>query len=169
MRWVRLGLQVIGAASLVLLIVAAWFVYRSMTEHVDAATRHDVAFVLNWGGISTNQDYKVTGSYRSPRSFTGDHLDSYCIQISKFEVSDIERAEWRDAPETNPILVDALELGVNDAHAHASCFPSFSEANSGEMNIKFESVVLHDGQATSADIILYAPKTKMLYYLSFKT
>jgi hypothetical protein len=169
MKWVRLGLQIVGAAALLGLGVFAWMIYRDMTEHVGAAGKNDVLFVLNWGGIKTDQEVRVIGSYRSPRSLTGDHLDSYCIQISKFELADLGKNEWHDGPAANPILADALELAVNDARQHASCFPTFAEANSSAMKISFTSVVLNDSQATAADIILYAPKTKMLYYVSFKT
>jgi hypothetical protein len=169
MKWLRLGLQIVGAISLVLLLVMTSMVYRDATEHVDAANPKDLLFVLNSGGIPTDQNIKVVGSYRSPHSFTGDHFDSYCIQISRFEVSDLDKKEWHDGPEANPILVAALELGVNDAHGHSGCFPAFAEANSSVMKIKFPSVMLHDGFATSADIILYSSKDKMLYYVSFKT
>lgn len=169
MKWVRLALQMIGATALLGLAVFAWMIYRDMTEHVDVAGKKDVLFVLNWGQINTDQDVKVIGSFRGPRSFTGDHLDSYCIQVSKFEVADSAKNEWHDGPAANPILADALELAVNTARAHANCFPTFAEANSSTMKISFTSIVLHDGQPTAADIILYAPKAKMLYYVSFKT
>jgi hypothetical protein len=169
MKWVRLGLQIIGAAALLALSGFGWMIYGDMTEHVGAAGKNDVLFVLNWGGIKTDQEISVIGSYRSPRNLTGDHSDSYCIQISKFELADFAKDEWHDGPAANPILADALELAVNDARQHASCFPTFDEANSSVMKISFTSVVVHDGQATAADIILYAPKTKMLYYVSFKT
>jgi hypothetical protein len=144
-------------------------VYWQTSEHIDAAGSRGVSFVLNVGDIDTHQDIKVVGSYRSPRSFTGDHFDSYCIQISRFDLSNAAEKYWREGPEANTILLDALELGVNDAHDHASCFPTFAEANSSAMKIRFASVVVNDGQATAADIVLYAPKTKMLYYVSFKT
>lgn len=169
MKWFRFGLQIVGAASLLALGIFAWMVYRDMTEHVNAAGNKDVLLVLNWGGLSTNQTIHLVGSYRSPRSFTGDHIDSYCIQLSKFELTDVAKEQWHEGPEANPILADALELAVNDAHDHAACFPTFAEANSSTMKMKFGTVVLHDRQATAAEIVLFDPKTKMLYYVSFKT
>ena len=164
-----MGLQIIGAAALLGLGVFAWLLHRETSEHVNAAGKSDVLFVLNSGDIRTDQDIKVIGSYRSPHSFTGDHLDSFCIQISKFELSNGTEKYWSERPEADPVLVNALELGVNDAHDHASCFPTFAGVNSDAIKVRFLSVVVHDRQATAADIILYAPKTKMLYYLSFKT
>jgi hypothetical protein len=170
MKWFRIGLEVIGASSLLFFgVVAAWTFHNSTSERVNTAKRKDVLFVLNWGGVSTNQDFKIIASYQSPRSFTGDHLDYYCIELSKFEVSDYEKNDWHDGPEQNPLLADALELSVNDARQHGDCFPSADEANSATMKIMFWSVELHGRQPTSADIILYNPKNKRLYYVSYKT
>jgi len=37
------------------------------------------------------------------------------------------------------------------------------------MKIMFCYVILHDRQPTAANIILYNPKNKRLYYVSYKT
>src|ERR1700675_2136296 len=113
MKWLRPCLQIIGALSLVLMAVAAiavaWGIYNGTSEKFNKATRKDSLFILNWGGISTNQNFRVVASYQSPRSFTGDHLDYYCIDLPKFEVADAEKVEWHDGPEKNPLLAEALE------------------------------------------------------------
>ena len=139
------------------------------SEKVNRAKARDVLFILNWGGITTNQVFKVIASYESARSVTGDHLDYYCIELSKFDVADFAKNEWHDGPEKNPLLAEALELGVNDARQHGDCFPSAEEANSEAMKIMFWSVVIHGHQPTGADIILYDPRNKRLYYVSYKT
>jgi len=173
MKWLRLSLQTIGALSLLLLsvagVVVALSIYSGTSEKFNKATRKDSLFILNRGGISTNQNFKVIASYQSPRSLTGDHLDYYCIELPKFEVADAEKNEWHDGPEKNPLLVEALELAVNDAHMHGECFPPVEKANSEAMKIMFVSVTLHDREPTAAEIILYDTNNSKLYYVSFKT
>lgn len=173
MKWLRLSLQTIGALSVLLFLIAAILVgsdlYSGMSDKFNRATPKDVLFVLNWGGISTNQTFKVIGSYQSRRSFTGDHVDYYCIELPKFEVTDLQKNEWHDAPEENPLLAQALEVAVNGAHEHIDCFPPTEKANSKAMKLKFVSVTLNDRFATAADIILYDRDNGRLYYVSFKT
>jgi len=149
-------------------VAVGWTVYSGMSESFNKATPKDSLFILNWGGISTNQNFKVIASYQSKRSFTGDHVDYYCIDLPKFEVADIQKNEWHDGPEENPLLAEALELALNTA-SHSNCLPSVEKANSKAMKIKFVSVALNDRFPTAADIILYDTESGRLYYVSFKT
>jgi hypothetical protein len=172
MKWLRLALEVIGASALLAVAIGTiWFIHdmTSTKASIDTAKGKDALFILNWGGIPTNQDFRILSSYRSPRSMTGDHIDAYCIELSKFEVADYAKDQWQNGPEKNPLLAEALQLGADDAHEHARCFPSAKEADSEGMRIMFGSVILHGRQPSAADIILYAPKSKILYYVSYKT
>ncbi|SRR3979411_1870647 len=170
MKWLRIVLEAIGASSiLALVVVSAWFFYSKTSDKVDAAKRNDVLFIFNSSGIASNQDFRILSSYQSRRSMTGDHLDFYCIEISKFDVADWAKELWRDGPEMEPLLAEALESAVNDARQHSPCFLPLQEANSEGIKVAFESVVLYGRHPTAADIILYAPRKKMLYYVSYKT
>ncbi len=170
MKWLRVGLEIVGALSLLLLLVGAvWIVRQGTSDKVNRAKREDALFILNYGGIATNQNFKVIASYESARSFTGDHLDYYCIELPKFEIADYAKQGWHDGPEKNPLLVEALKLGINDVRAHTDCFPSADEANSEAVQIMFGSVTLHGQWPTAADIILYEQKRNRLYYVSYKT
>jgi len=113
-----LSLQVVGALALMAGAIVGALIYRQTTEHVDAAGNRDALFVLNSGDIKTAQKIEVIGSFRSGRSFTGDHLDVYCIQLSRFDLSHASEKYWHEGPEGNRILADALELSVNDARDH---------------------------------------------------
>src|SRR6476469_2702754 len=116
MKWLRVGLEIVGAASLLVgMALVAWIVYGNASDKVNKATRKDAQFILNGSGLSTNQDYKIISSYESSRSLTGDHLDYYCIELPKFEVAEWAKEEWQNLPEQNPILAAALQLAVNDA------------------------------------------------------
>ena len=172
MKWSRAGLITIGAASLLIAVGTAWLIMgiaSVRSERFNRAKAKDVLFILNWGGISTNQSFKVVASYESPRSLTGDHLDYYCIELSRFDVAEPAKSEWHDGPEKDPVLAEALEFGVNDARQHGDCIPSALEANSEAMKVMFRSVVKYGRQPTAADIMLYDPKTKRLYYVTYKT
>lgn len=170
MKFLRIALEVIGALSLLVVLAASAWIFRSASaDKVNKTKPQDVRFILNWGGIPTNQNIKVIASYESARSFTGDHVDYYCIQLSKFEVPGPEKAEWHNGPEENPILAEALELGINSTGQYGDCFPSVEDATSGALKIMFWSVILHGREPTAADIILYDPRNKRLYYVSYKT
>jgi hypothetical protein len=170
MKWVRIGLEVLGATFLLGAVgLGAWIVWGNSSNKFNKASRKDVQFILNWGGLSPNQEYKIISSFESARSFTGDHLDYYCIELSKFDVAERAKNEWHDGPETNPLLSDALQLAVEDARHHGGCIPAIEQANSSAMKIMFPQVVAHNRFATAAEIILYDPEKRMLYYVSFKT
>jgi len=170
MKWFRVALEMIGGASLLAVVCfGSWYLYSNFSEKVNKASRKDAVFILNVGGLSPDQDYRITSSYESSRSFTGDHLDYYCIELPKFEVAEWAKDQWHSGPETDSLLADALELAVNDARQHGGCIPSAQEANSAGMKIMFWQVVLHDRQPTAADIILYDSQKQKLYYVSFKT
>jgi hypothetical protein len=171
MKWLRVALEMIGAASLLALaFFGARIVYNNSSDKVNKATRKDAMFILNWSGLSTNQDYRIISSYESSRSFTGDHLDYFCSALPKFEVAEWAKDEWHDGPEKDSLLADALELAVGDARQHGGgCIPPVEEANSATMKVMFPQVVLRNRQASAADVILYDPQKRRLYYVSFKT
>ena len=168
LKWVRVGLEIIGAATLIFLVTLGVSITQQSTAKINKAKPRDVFFILNASEIPTNQNLKVLASYESSRSFTGDHLDYYCIDLPRFEVSDRAKNNWYDGPEENPILAEALVEGANEAHQGNGCFPSPGEANSGNMKIKFGNVDVIDRHSNSADITLYDPKNSKLYYVNYK-
>jgi hypothetical protein len=168
LKWVRVGLEIIGAASLIFLVTLGVSIIQQSREKINKAKPKDVLFILNASEIPTNQNLKVLASYESSRSFTGDHLDYYCIVLPRFEIADRAKNYWHDGPEENPVLAEALEQGANDAHQGNGCFPPPEEANSGNMKIKFGDVDVIDRHPNSADITLYDPKNSKLYYVSYK-
>jgi hypothetical protein len=169
-KWFRMGLEVLGAVTLLAIVVLGISVmYSGSKDRINRASRKDVAFILNWAGISTDQNYRVVSSYESARSFTGDHLDYSCIELPRFETADPQKGDWHSGPESNPLIAEALQLALSDAHQRGTCVPAVQEANSPAMQMMFPQVLLRNGHATAADIILYDSKQRMLYYVSFKT
>jgi hypothetical protein len=169
MKWLRLSLEAVGGLALLSALIFAGGIYSDFSEKVNKATRKDVLFVLNWGGLPAEQDYKVVASYQSPRNFTGDHLDYFCIDLPRYEVAQWAKTDWQEAPEQNPLLAEALDLALAAAREHGDCIPSPEEVKTTGTKIMFQKVVLRSHQATAADIILYAPHKRVLYYVSFKT
>ena len=166
MRTLSIALQAIGALAIVaILAIAVWIVWPS------GGGKQDATFVLNWTGISPAQNWKVISSHVSARSLTGDHTDFYCIQLEKFDVKETNSLEqWRDGPETNPLLAEAVRFGANWAHTQSpSCFPSPDRANSKDMKIFIWSTTIHDRRPTAADVILFEPSTNRLFYVGYKT
>ena len=168
LKWACVGLEIIGAATLIFLVALGVSIIQQSTDKINKAKSKDVLFILSASGIPANQNLNVLASYESSRTFTGDHLDYYCIELSKFEVADRAKNNWHDGPEQNPILAEALEEGANEAHQGNGCFPSPGEANSGNMKINFGNVDVINRHPNSADITLYDPKRSKLYYVSYK-
>lgn len=171
MKFLKLALQTTGAVSLLAVLgMGCWILYGNSRDKINKSSRKDALFILNWGGLPTNQDFRILSSYESSRTFTGDHLDYYCIVLPKFEISVQTKDQWHDGPESDPLLVSALETAINDAHeAGGGCIPSIQEANSPAMKMLFPSVVLSNRYALAGDIILYDSKRRMLYYVGYKT
>jgi len=124
MRGLRVSLEVLGAVALLAVIVfGVSVVYSGSRDRINQANRKDVAFILNWAGIATDQNYRVVSSYESARSFTGDHLDYFCIELPRFEIADQQKGDWHSGPESNPLIAEALQLALGDAHQRATCVP----------------------------------------------
>ncbi len=57
MKWFRVALEVIGAASLLAVVgFGSWNLYSNSSERVNKANSKDALFILNWGSLSTDQD-----------------------------------------------------------------------------------------------------------------
>jgi hypothetical protein len=165
-RAISIALQAIGALAIVAVLAIAAWIYLPLSSG-----KRDATFVLNWTGISTAQKWQVISSHVSARSLTGDYTDYYCIQLEKFEVKDRRNLEqWRDGPETNPLLAEAVRFGAHWAHTQSpSCFPSPDRANSRDMKIYVWSTTIHDRRPTAADVIFFEPSTNRLFYVGYKT
>jgi hypothetical protein len=169
-RYIAKGLQIFGAFSLAAVVIALGYLAYAVASNVDkenVATKRSVEFVLNWGGLKTSQEYEVVSSFQSERSFTGDHLDHYCIQISDFSPRDNEKENW--------LIVSRLSGPVKEASIAAQQSGNASQcfgrdiANVGELMTYVWSATLSSRHITAYDIIFFDPQTKRLLYVSDKT
>ena len=165
MSFIAKGFQVFGALALAAIL--AVFGYITYFFVSDTATKDNVQFVFNWGGIKTNQDYKVLSSFESQRSLNGDHLDHYCIQITDFSPSANEKENWASISELNSVAQEAVSQAQTNGKA-TQCFGR-ELGKSPELQAYVWSVTLHGRSVTAYDIILFDAQTKRLLYVSDKT
>lgn len=99
MKFFRSFLQSLGALSLILLgLLAIYFVTAGWSSK-KITDKDDARFVLNWGGLSTDQDWSIIAGSASPRNITGDHTDYYCIQLQDISINQQNPIEWQAGPE----------------------------------------------------------------------
>jgi hypothetical protein len=171
MKAVRLILMALGVLFLTAIVgvAAAWTYSRSQySERIDRAGEKDVVIVLNWGGLNRNQPYKVISSYQSQQSFTGDHEDYFCIQITEFRPDARNVTEWVFGEELNSIIADARRLAFKVGEP-ANCFGQILPADSSDVAAYIWSIDLHGRFPASANIIFYHRPTNRLLYVSYKT
>lgn len=171
MKGIRFFLKVIGALVLcTCALTIAWYFLLSPFAGGGLSTKNP-EFILNWAGVNSNQAWEVVDASVSPRNITGDHVDYYCIQLERFDVDDRSlREDWRQGPEENALLADAVRSGAKWAHHEGGeCFPSPDVANSERVQILFWSMTTQGRRPATAKIILYEPESKKLFYVSYKT
>jgi hypothetical protein len=170
---IRVVFQTIGVLATVLCLAGAvWFIYIFNTIDQDKTnlSSQDAIFVLNWGGIVTEQDWSVIKGLQGQRGFQGDYTDFYCIQLEAFSFQDPSyEKEWHLGPEQNSLFADAVKAAVTRVkeQPNSECFPNPEVANSADMKISIEKVGFSGYNVTAAEIIFYSEKKMQLYYVGF--
>jgi hypothetical protein len=171
-KYVRGLLQIIGVLALLALLGAAAFIVHSVflqREVTAAASAREVAFVLNWGGINPNQSYSVVSTYKSPVSMHGDHLEVHCIQLSSFEVAEMQKEGWRVGPDPNPLVAKALSQAANLGQSE-KCFSKGAASDlTGVHSFVWAMHFRGREHIEGAQVLLYEPATRRLLYVSHET
>jgi hypothetical protein len=170
MSFIAKGLQVFGALALASVIAVFGYItysFVSDSDHTNTATKDNVQFVFNWGGLNAKQDYKLLSSFESRRSLNGDHLDHYCIQIADFTPSANEKENWAPISALGSAAQEAVSQAQDSGNA-PQCFGR-KLGKSPELQTYIWSVTLHGRRVTAYDIILFDAQTKRLLYVSDKT
>ncbi len=170
MSFIAKGLQAFGALALVVVVAIVGYITYivvSDSDHTNTATKDDVKFVFNWGGLKPTQEYKVLSSFSSGRSLNGDHLDHYCIQITDFSPSDREKQNWSQVSALGATPQEAALQAQTNGDAE-QCFGR-KLGKSPELLAYIWSVTIHGHVVTAYDIILFDAQTKRLLYVSDKT
>jgi hypothetical protein len=156
----------IGLLALIGLVIGAFVLSReiSQEDRKDFANKSDVLFVFAWAELPPEQQVKIVGSFSSRRSFTGDHLEAYCIRFSHADTD----GKWVPWKALEKPFGQAVEFGLDFARQELSCIPSLHEVEAGGFLVKPYSLYFSHGHATGGDILLIDPATNSLYFVGFK-
>lgn len=175
-RFVAVALQGVGVLALLAAAAALGILLygrQAGQEQTAAAAfaKSDLEFALNWAGADKQQPWSIIASARSPRGFTGDHADFACIQLERFDPPAASAvAQWSGAPETDPLLRDALRAALEWARGSgAECLPDPEQANSVRFMRYFRSVTFDDRSPAAGVVFLYEPAARRLYFIDFAT
>lgn len=169
-----IGLQIVGLLALIGVVVFVvnifpWF--WPGAPKIDRVTPDKAIFVLNWGRIGDKSKIeRVLHSYESPRSFTGDGIDAYCLQIDHFpeEVlreDDSGREVWLKPPIDDALLVEALKTASMMARSdNLAWFPSAEALNSNRFYLSFWTIVAHNQMVSTVQLIAYDREDRKMYY-----
>ena len=178
------SLLIWGAISLAGVIaitgLAAYQLTFGNRAKTDFASPHDVRFVLNWCNLGESRTEKVVHSYRSSRSFTGDHLDAYAIKITRISLEELSAtnaffptARWHRGDRLPAMLDDAVRFAamfLGDGEAgEIPWFPKERNLRSDQFYVFPQSIYYYGGRPIEADLIFVRPADKMLFYFSAKT
>jgi len=162
----KTALAVIGAGALAAaafgLITFYW--HANASDRRDSASPKELLHVLNWAALPATQNFKVVHSFQSARSFTGDHVDGYCISLESVRLD----ADWKTAATLEKPFLDAVVFGLEFAAQELSCLPSSEELVARKILIKPFSLHFNSAQPGAGEVILLDPVTKELYFVSFK-
>ncbi|MEJ2230531.1 MAG: hypothetical protein P8X46_05055 [Nitrospirales bacterium] len=173
-----IALQIIGVLTLIGVVAVSVMVFpwlRPSGPKINHVTPDKAMFVLNWGQIGDKSKIqRVIHSYESPRSFTGDGIDAYCLQIDHFpeEVlpkDDAGQEVWLKPPIDDALLVEALKTATMMAHSdNLAWFPSAEALNSNRFYLNFWTIVAHNQMVTSVQLIAYDREEQKIYYADAK-
>ena len=176
-RFLGITLQFIGGIAVVVgITVGTLLVWPMWPGHakVDHANPGDLLFVLNWSGIGEKAKIQhVLHSYESRRSFTGDHIDAYSMQIDTFPEEVLARGPmgqevWLRPPLDNPILIEAIETSALMAQMAGTWFPSAEVLNSERFYVSFPMIYIRNQSVTAVQLTAYDRHEKKLYHADCK-
>ena len=159
-------------------IVGAVLILRTFqpsSARIDHVTADKAMFILHGGEIGNKSKVlHVLHSYQTPRSFTGDHVDAYCLKIDHFPEEVVRkeasgREVWLRPPIVNPILVEAIKTASMMAHSdNLAWFPSAEMLNSRRYYLSFQTIYAHNQIPTAVRLIAYDREEQNIYYADVK-
>jgi hypothetical protein len=177
-KYLRLSLQFIGGLTLLgAVVIAVWLFSVLKPGHAksDHITPEKAAFILNWADIGNKAKIsKVLHSYQSARSFTGDHVDAYSLQIDHFPEEVVKKDEfghvyWIKPPLQNRILKETINTAALSAESdNLNWFPSAKELNSARFYLRFQMVLLRDQHPSSVQLTAYDRIDHKIYHIDVK-
>ncbi|AUC79264.1 hypothetical protein CW736_07655 [Nonlabens sp. MB-3u-79] len=166
------ALTIWGGISLIgIILILGYLAYSTTIGNKtveNKATKSDVRFVLNWCRLGDERIEKVTNSYESGRSFTGDFLDAYAIDISKVTREELKNKKGFYRLDSLPkVLKDAVEMTSGWEH-EIPWFPKLEDLKKEEVYVYPWSIYCNGVTPTGAELIYVVPKNKKVYYIGTK-
>lgn len=171
MRIIKNILAILGALTVFIVVpglASLFYQISPAAEKINDASKNDVLFVFNWGGLDSTQNYEVLYSYQSPRQFQGDHLDYYCLQLEKFEPNSRNKSSWVFGSEENSLINEARELVASSGKAE-ECFDTKISGIEQDVAAYIWAVHINGRHVSGAQIILYHKPSNRALYVSFET
>jgi hypothetical protein len=171
MKLLRITLQCVGLLTLLVVAALAIYIYSGTQGRAHKVVNaREARFVLAWAGFGTLEDWKLVDGQVSARNPTGDHTDYYCIQLGARVAMPVSAAEWTVGPEHQLLYAAALESALSwGKNEGGRCLPSFDQANSSAMKVRFWRVSASDRNLDSAQVLILDPVRRRLYFVSFAT
>ena len=176
-KWFLIAWGLVCLGGAILLGVTIFFSVRTAfapePESKKPSSKADVRFVLNWCNLGDDRIEEIVHSYKSGRSFTGDHLDAEAIRISNVDAAELTKVDfgsgWVRCDKAEGVLKDAIEFVEGCLHEDGiSWFPKADELNSSGMYVYSWSIYCHGSRPTAVQLIFVRPKDKMIFYIDTK-
>lgn len=166
------ALAIWGGISLIGIILILGYLVYSMTignKNIEnEATKSDVSFVLNWCGLGEQRIEKVTNSYESSRSFTGNYLDAYAIDISEVTLDELKNKNGFYRLDSLPqVLNDAVKM-ISGWQHEIPWFPRLEDLKKEDIYVYPWSIYCNGIKPSGAELIFVVPKDKKVYYFGTK-
>lgn len=166
------ALAIWGGISLIGIILILGYLVYSMTignKNIEnEATKSDVSFVLNWCELGDQRIEKVTNSYESSRSFTGDYLDAYAIDISEVTLDELKNKNGFYRLDSLPqVLNDAVKM-ISGWQHEIPWFPRLEDLKKEDIYVYPWSIYCNGIKPSGAELIFVVPKDKKVYYFGTK-
>ncbi|QJP35406.1 hypothetical protein F0365_13860 [Nonlabens sp. Ci31] len=166
------ALMIWGGISLTgLILIFGYFAYSTSIGNKtveNKATKSDVRFVLNWCRLGDERIEKVTNSYESGRSFTGDYLDAYAIDISKVTIDELKYKEGFYRLDSLPEVLDKAVKMTSGWQYEIPWFPKLENLQKEDVYVYPWSIYCNGIDPTGAELIFVIPKEKKVYYIGTK-
>ena len=166
------ALTIWGGISLIgLILILSYFAYSTTIGNKtveNKATKSDVRFVLNWCGLGDDRIEKVTNSYESGRSFTGDYLDAYAIDISKVTIDELKNKKGFYRLDSLPEILNKAIIMTSGWQHEIPWFPKLEKLRKEDVYIYPWSIYCNGIDPTGAELIFVLPKDKKVYYIGTK-
>ncbi len=139
----------------------------------DSATPRDASFVLNNCELGQDRIKRVVHSYVSSRSFTGDHLDAFAIEISHVELAELtskthaSATRWYRGDQLPQILDEAVKF-VSLWNHDIPWLPSEAALKSADIYVYPKSIYCHGIKPFAAELIFIRPADRMVYFVEGK-